>query len=161
VEHPSLETFSFWNRDLGRRSGVADGIGPADVHQGITGFPSRNGFLPLVVVRQFWLAAHEHPSRSRGTANRHSLFQRLSDVDRPVTFTLPATGTSWIQVYQATDLGLNFHSARRRGPFPSPQSSCRCQRRGAGSVATSTASCQSKRPRRARERAREGKGTAE
>src|SRR5450755_3052662 len=37
--------------------GVADGIGPADVHQGLTGFPSRNGFLPLV-VRQFRLAAH-------------------------------------------------------------------------------------------------------
>jgi DDE_Tnp_1-associated len=40
--------------------GVADGIGPADVHQGLTGFPSRNGFLPLV-VRQFRLAAHHYP----------------------------------------------------------------------------------------------------
>jgi hypothetical protein len=29
----------------------------------------------------------------------------------PVMFTLPATGTCWIQVYQATDLGLSFHSA--------------------------------------------------
>ena len=47
--------------------GVADGIGPADVHQRLTGFPSHNGFLPLV-VRQFRLAAHEHPSRF-GTAD--------------------------------------------------------------------------------------------
>jgi hypothetical protein len=29
--------------------GVADGIGPADFHQGLTGLPSRNGFLALVV----------------------------------------------------------------------------------------------------------------
>src|SRR5450755_1459499 len=41
--------------------GVADGIGPADVHQGLTDFPSRNGFLPLV-VRQFRLAAHYYPA---------------------------------------------------------------------------------------------------
>ena len=41
--------------------GVADGIGPADVHQGLTGFPARNGFPPLV-VRQFRLAAHYYPA---------------------------------------------------------------------------------------------------
>jgi hypothetical protein len=29
--------------------GVADGIGPADFHKGLTGLPSRNGFLALVV----------------------------------------------------------------------------------------------------------------
>jgi acyl-CoA synthetase (AMP-forming)/AMP-acid ligase II len=41
---------------------VRDIVGPAYFHQGLSGFPSRNGLLALV-VRQFRLAAHEHPSR--------------------------------------------------------------------------------------------------
>jgi hypothetical protein len=54
--------------------GVADGIGPADVHQGLTGFPSRNGFLPLV-VRQFRLPralARSLPSPVRLLINSRS-----------------------------------------------------------------------------------------
>jgi hypothetical protein len=40
---------------------VRDVVGPAYFHQGVSGFPSRNGFLALV-VRQFRLAAHNHPA---------------------------------------------------------------------------------------------------
>lgn len=42
--------------------------------------------------------------------DRH-FFDGCRTATGPVTFTLPATGTSWIQVYQATDLGLSFHIA--------------------------------------------------
>jgi hypothetical protein len=49
-------------------------------------------------------------SSSKPLARLH-LFDGCRTSIGPVTFTLPATGTSWIQLYQATDLGLSFHSA--------------------------------------------------
>ena len=39
---------------------------------------------------------------------RLHLFNGCRTSTGPVTLTLPATGTSWIQLYQATDLGTQF-----------------------------------------------------
>lgn len=50
---------------------MADVVRAADVHKGLAGLPSRNGFLALV-VRQFWLAPH-HPTPLATARSRPSL----------------------------------------------------------------------------------------
>jgi hypothetical protein len=58
-----------------------------------------------------WQIWHESPLWcSLVQIGQQDSFQLMRDL-LPVTSTAPVTGTSSIQVYQATDFGLNFQSA--------------------------------------------------